>query len=134
MPIALIVVGAIFVTVGLRGTHKELFCLLKADFTGQGNFLYWFAAVFIIGAIGYIEKLRPISDAFLLLMIVALLLATKGGLFTNIKSAIQTTSNTSTMIDVTPQSAAQTAQSDLAAGQSLLSGALPMPTGLSFNA
>lgn len=80
--------------VGLRGTQADLYCLLKSDFTGSNNFLYWLGAVLLIGMIGYIPKLRPVSDAFIVLMIVALFLASKGGLFANLSTAFGQTSAT----------------------------------------
>jgi hypothetical protein len=73
-----IIFGVILVVASARNTQGDLFTLLQGDFFGSGNFLYWFAAIFIIGAIGYDEKLRPISDGFLALVIIGLLLNNKG--------------------------------------------------------
>lgn len=108
MPFALIIIALILVIVGLRGTQSDLYCLLRSDFTGQGNFLYWLAAVLLIGMIGYIDKLRPVSDAFIVLMIVSLFLATNkpgtsgGGLFQRINEAIGGLTATTTTAAATP--------------------------------
>jgi hypothetical protein len=68
---------------------------IKGDFVGPGNFLYWVAALVILGAIGYSETLRPLSDGLLILILVALVL-TRGrqGLFTNLTTALGTSSQT----------------------------------------
>ena len=55
-------------------TQDTLFSTVKGDFSGQDNFIYWFVAIIIIGAVGYIPKLKPISTAFLALVIVVLFL------------------------------------------------------------
>lgn len=71
--------------------------LLTNDFTGPNNFVYWLAAILIIGAIGYIEKLKPLSNAFLVLVVVVLILkrgnpsGVGGGVFSQFTAALQTT-------------------------------------------
>lgn len=135
MPFALIIIALILVIVGLRGTQSDLYCLLRSDFTGQGNFLYWLAAVLLIGMIGYIDKLRPVSDAFIVLMIVSLFLATNkpgtsgGGLFQRINEAIGgLTATTSTavapvaapVVDVTPTTINSATPTQLSALRSAL--------------
>lgn len=75
MPFALALIGVIFVTSGVRGTSQDLAALVKGDFTGENNFVYWFIAVIVIGALGYIEDLRDLSRAFLTLIIIVLLLS-----------------------------------------------------------
>jgi len=52
--------------------------LVKGDFAGQGNFIYWLVAILAVGVLGYIPRVRPISDAFLVLIIVVLFLSKKG--------------------------------------------------------
>jgi hypothetical protein len=77
MAFALIFAGLLLTVSAVRGTHSDLFALVKSDFTGSGNFLYWLAVVLIIGSIGYIKALAPMSKAFLVL-IVLVLVVTKG--------------------------------------------------------
>jgi hypothetical protein len=90
MPFALLIVGVFLLVAGVRGTQNTLFALVKGDFTGTDNFIYWLLAILIIGAIGYIPKLKPISTGFLVLVIVVLFLS-KGGFFAQFTSAIGTT-------------------------------------------
>lgn len=78
MPLFLILIGAMFIVVAYQGTQSDLAALLKRDFTGQGNFFAWAAAIIIIGLIGSAEKFRPISNAFLVLIFVALIISNKG--------------------------------------------------------
>lgn len=52
--------------------------LLKDDFTGKNNFVYWVLSILIVGAIGYIKPLQPVSRAFMLLIIIVLFLTNKG--------------------------------------------------------
>lgn len=77
MAFALIFVGLLLTVSAVRGTYSQLFTLVKNDFTGQGNFLYWTVIVLIIGGIGYLPPFRSLSRA-LLVVIVLVLLLTKG--------------------------------------------------------
>lgn len=101
MPFALLIIGIVLLVAGVRGTQSTLFGLLQGDFTGQNNFFYWFAAIVIIGMIGYIPKLKPISTAFLVLVVMVLFLSkgnpqgSGGGLFTQLTSALKIPSSTS---------------------------------------
>lgn len=88
MAFALIFVGIILAVSAVRGTHGDLFGLIHDDFTGPHNYLYWVVVVLAIGSIGYIKPLRPLSRAFLVLIVFALVLskgdpkkAPGGGLF-----------------------------------------------------
>lgn len=78
MPFALALVGILLLVSALRGTSGALFATLKSDFTGSGNYLYWVVAIMIVGSIGYVKKLAPISDAFLALLLIVLMIANKG--------------------------------------------------------
>jgi hypothetical protein len=78
MPFALLFVGIILLVAGLRGQIGNLTSLIKSDFTGSGNYFYWILAILVVGSIGYVKKLQPISDAFLTLVMVVLFLSNKG--------------------------------------------------------
>lgn len=78
MPLVLIAIGAVFLAAALRGKQDLLFATLKDDFTGQDNFIYWGLAFFIIGAAGYYRPLKPISHAFMLLVILVLFISNRG--------------------------------------------------------
>jgi hypothetical protein len=101
MPFALLIIGAVLLISAARGTTNTgpngapgLFALLESDFTGSDNFIFWLVAILIIGAVGYIPKLRPISVAFLTLVIIVLFLTkgnpsgVGGGFFAQFTSAI----------------------------------------------
>lgn len=77
MPFALAIIGiAIFVT-AVKGTSSYLFGLIKGDLTGEGNFIYWVLAIMVVGSLGYIKRLQPIANMFMLLMMIVLFLAPK---------------------------------------------------------
>lgn len=78
MPIALLVIGIVFLVAAVRGTHELLFDTLKDDFSGPNNFLYWGIALFIIGAVGYYKPAKPFSNAFMTLVIIVLFISNKG--------------------------------------------------------
>ena len=81
MPLTFLIIGVVFVASAVNGTSAQLISLIKSDFTGQNNFIFWLVALIIIGAVGEIEELRPVSNAFLVLVILAIILANspKGG-------------------------------------------------------
>lgn len=78
MPFVLIAIGAMLAVAGVRGTQAELFDLLKGDFTGTPNYISWMVAIMVIGALGYINAIRPISNAFLVLVILVLFISNRG--------------------------------------------------------
>lgn len=90
MPYALILAGLVMFVSGIRDTQDDLFRLVKGDFTGQRNFVFWFLAILGIGAVGYVPKLKPISNAFLVLVIVVLFLSNQG-FFTQFMAQIKST-------------------------------------------
>jgi hypothetical protein len=87
MPIFLLFVGVLLLVSAYRGTYACLFALIKQDVTIQ--FGAWFVAVLLIGAIGYVKKLEPVSNALLALVIVVLLL-TKQGIWAQLTQAVGT--------------------------------------------
>lgn len=101
MPFALAIIGIALLVAGIRDTQDDLFALVKGDFTGDNNFFYWVVSILIVGAIGYITKFKPVSVAFLTLLIVVLFLR-KGGFFTQFQSAIQSTTGTQTFTALSP--------------------------------
>jgi hypothetical protein len=93
MPFAFAIIGLVLVVAGVRGSSADLLKLFAGDFTGDNNFIYWALSVAIIGGLGYIDELRPISRAFLVLIIVVLILAEDknaqaGGFFTKFQDAV----------------------------------------------
>ncbi len=106
MPFVLIIAGVVLLIAAIRNTQQELFLLLAKDFTGPNNFIYWFLSILIIGAIGYVPRLKPVSDGFLILVILVLFLKKGNGFFdmfqlqvgsTQKQSPVVSPGNTSTM-------------------------------------
>jgi hypothetical protein len=124
MPFALLIVGAFLLIAAVRGTTdgpSGLFALVAGDFTGSPNFTFWIVAILLIGAIGYIQKVKPLSDAMLALVILVLFLskgnpgAVGGGFFTQFTNALNTTTT------ATPSAATMAAVTQgTTAAQSLL--------------
>jgi hypothetical protein len=88
MPFALAIIGIIFMVTAVKGTTTQFFGLVSADFSGSGNYVYWVISILIIGSVGYIKKLQPVSDMFLALVLIVMFIANKG-FFSQFMSAIQ---------------------------------------------
>jgi type III secretory pathway component EscV len=95
MPFVLIVIAAILIVTGVKGTYKEFGTLLASEFSSDSNFIYWIVSIMIIGAIGYIPKFKPVSDYFIVLLLIVLFLAqgnpntNGGGFFGKFNDAIR---------------------------------------------
>lgn len=77
MPFALLFVGALLIAAGVNGKSSDLFQLVKGDIessNGRTGYLYWMVSILVIGALGYIEELKPFSRAFMALVVVVLIL------------------------------------------------------------
>ena len=94
MPFVFLIVGAVMVTAGVRGQSQNLLKLLKGDLAGTDSYLSWIVAILLIGSLGYIEALRPVSRAFLALVLIVILLKAGnpkgqgGGFFNQFETAI----------------------------------------------
>lgn len=75
MPIFLLIIGVIFLVAAVRGNQKDLLDLIRDDFSGQNNFFLWVLAIVIIVALGNFKAIKPISDAFLGLVILVIIVA-----------------------------------------------------------
>ncbi len=79
MPFLLILVGIGLMSAVLRGQEDRLFSVLRDDFTGQNNFVAWMMAIIILGVVANTwEAARPLSEAFVILIVVALLVSNQG--------------------------------------------------------
>jgi len=58
----------------VRGKQDDLFTLLKSDFTGSNNFMYWIVAIAVTAAVGTVDRLKPITNAFLVLIILVIII------------------------------------------------------------
>jgi len=78
MPFILIVVGLILLVTAIKGTTGRLGTMLAEDTFGAGGFVYWFVAIMVVGAIGYIKAFKTLSDAFIVLIVLSLVLSHRG--------------------------------------------------------
>lgn len=124
MPFVLLAIGLLLVVTSIRGTVFDLGRLVVGDFTGQPNFFYWIVALFIIGALGYVDELQAPSRMLLALVIVVLILSNKG--FFN-KFVEQLKAGSATPPPPTSQQKAATAGGGIAGGAA--GPGLGMPTG-----
>lgn len=97
MAFALLIIGAMLLVTSVKNTQGTLFGLLQGDLTGTNNFVFWLVAILLIGAIGYIPKLKPISNGLLALVIIVLVVAkgnpsnVGGGFFQQFTTALNAT-------------------------------------------
>jgi hypothetical protein len=87
MPFALIGIGIILVIAAYNNKQDVLAGQVKQDLTGSTGFVYWIAALLIVGSIGYIKPLQTVSRIFLGLILVVLFV-TNQGLFAKFNSAL----------------------------------------------
>lgn len=81
MPIFFLIVGALLIIVAINDKLRELGALVREDFSaspGSPSFTVWLLAIFVAGSIGYVKELRPVANAFLVLIVVGMLLSNKG--------------------------------------------------------
>lgn len=126
MPFAFIIVGLVLVISGAKGSSQQLLTLVKGDLQGQNSYLYWIVAILAIGATGYIESFKPLSRAFLILVLVVLVLKEGkttnqgGGFFQQFTAALKTisTPTPSTKTAVTGSSSTLSSLESLFSGTS----------------
>ena len=97
MPFVLILIGVVLSTVAVRNNQAAFFALVAGDFSNQGNFLYWIAALGAIGAVGYIPDLKKFSDLFLTLVLLVLFLQKGKGFFTGLTQQLQSASSSASV-------------------------------------
>jgi hypothetical protein len=100
MPFIFTIFAILFIVIGARGQSSTAIALLKSEFTGPNSFIQFLIAILVVGFLGYLKPLKLISDGFLLLILISMFLANKGGFFAQFENALQntpatTTSNTS---------------------------------------
>lgn len=90
MPFVIIALGIILLVAGIRSTEKDLFQLVKDDVLGSGGLIYWIVAIGLVGSLGYVKQLRPISIGVMSLILLVLVLKTGGG-FSKLQSTLTAT-------------------------------------------
>lgn len=69
MIIILVLIAAILIVAALRDTQGDLFAALKSDVPAFGT---WAAALIVLGLLGFIPGVRPVSRALIVLVFVVL--------------------------------------------------------------
>ena len=117
MPFALLIIGLVLLIASVRNTTSGpngLFALVQGEFTGPNNFLYWMTAILVIGFIGYVPKLKPLSTAFLGLVVVVLFLSKgvipggAGGFFQQFTQGLASTNSQAAATPAAPATGAAT--------------------------
>lgn len=72
---AFLFIGMLFIISAWKDKQSDLFALLQEDFTGQDNFFFWVLAIIILVSIGTFKPIRPITDAFLGLIVLVIVIA-----------------------------------------------------------
>ena len=86
MPIVAILLGALMIDLGFRGTEHEFAQQLGDDFSG-GGFWAWLGSITIIGALGYYSPMRKVSDLGIALVVIGLALS-NGGIYKQFASLL----------------------------------------------
>jgi hypothetical protein len=112
VPFVLAIVGAILVIAAIRNTHGDLATALETDVP---PYMVWAAALFGVGAIGWIPGMRGISRMLLALVVLVLVLA-------NYKEILGGFTSLASAPAPTPAPATPAAQYASATGQATLPG------------
>lgn len=91
MPLVFLLIGLAVLSIGLRGRAGDAMVLLSSELTGPQSFVQWFLAIMILGVIGYWRPARPVADAMLGLVLVALFVNKGQGFFANLETAFKNT-------------------------------------------
>jgi hypothetical protein len=132
MPFIFALFGILFLVVAIQGTQGTMFALLKSEFVGTKSFIPWVSAILILGALGYVSKAKPVTDAMIGLILLVMLLANKGGFFSALNKGI--VSPASPVIPSTAPAASNAdsgSSSTNAAPSQAITGINPFPAGSS---
>lgn len=90
MAFILLIIGLLLTITSAKDTHVEFGKQVVKDFTGEGNFITWVMAISGVGSIGYVEKFRPVANAFLALILITMVLTNsrRGDLLTQIQKGL----------------------------------------------
>ena len=115
MPFIFAFVGIAFVVIGVRGQTPVATKLLVSEFTGANSFVPFLVAILVIGFTGYIRPFKPVSDAFIGLIILVIILSNqnKGGLFAKLQDALTNSPPIATPATTTQPTSASASTGDL---------------------
>ena len=110
MPWAILTIGTMILVTAYQGTEDAFFTQVKQDMLGsngmKSGFVFWFLAIAVVGGLGYIPSFRPLSRAFLVLLLVVLFLAQSknggGGFFQKFQQQLQTMNTSPTTNPANP--------------------------------
>lgn len=86
MALVIILIAAIIVVAAIRNSQGDLFNALGQDVPA---FVIWAAAIFAVGAIGFIKPLRPVSQGLLVLILLVIVMNNYQGIISGLTNASQ---------------------------------------------
>lgn len=93
MPFALVFIGLLMIVTGARDTQCAFATQVKSDLVGTNGFIWYLVALGMIGLLGYVQALEKFAKAFLVLVIIAMILAQQKngaqGFFTALSAALK---------------------------------------------
>jgi hypothetical protein len=84
MILVALLIGTILIVAAVRNSQGALFAALGEDVPA---FVVWAAAIFAVGAIGFVPGLKPVSRGLLILIITVLILRNYKQIFTGFEGA-----------------------------------------------
>lgn len=78
MTLTVLLAGVILAVAGIRGKQDDLLAALRDDFTGEGGFFVWVIAIAVLVGLTSVNKIKPVANAFLGLVIIVMLLSNRG--------------------------------------------------------
>lgn len=94
MPILILFIAIVLVIAGINNQLGLLSGLVKEDISptdGSASFGVWILAIAIAGSLGYVKELKGISNGFLILIFLGIIISAQNGkqsgFFTNLQKA-----------------------------------------------
>ncbi len=81
-----LLIGAVIIIAAIRNSQGALFTALGQDVPG---FVVWAAALFAVGAVGYVPGLKPVSRGLLALILLVLILRNYQGVISGFQGLWQ---------------------------------------------
>jgi hypothetical protein len=86
MALIIILIAAILIVAAIRDSQGDLFNALGQDVPA---FVVWGAAIFLVGAIGFIKPLKPVSQGLLVLILLVIVVNNYQAIITGITAGSQ---------------------------------------------